>query len=113
MNHLLEADGIQLQFGERKILSDIYIKCETGSVSGLLGRNGEGKTCLLQIIYGILRVEKSVRINQVSQPKAFTHPELLLYLPQFHFIPAQKRLNSIFKDFQIDYGQFEKWFPEF
>jgi len=42
MTHRLEADSIFLHFGERKILSDIYIKCETGKITGLLGRNGTG-----------------------------------------------------------------------
>jgi ATPase subunit of ABC transporter with duplicated ATPase domains len=50
MKHILEADSVQLQFGERKILSDVYLKCETGKITGLLGRNGEGKSCLMRII---------------------------------------------------------------
>ena len=49
MIHKLEADGIQLAFDERKILTDIYIKCQTGRITGLLGRNGQGKSCLMEI----------------------------------------------------------------
>lgn len=58
--HKLEADGIELYFGERRILSNIYIKAETGSVTGLLARNGEGKTCLMNIIYGSLNAKNSL-----------------------------------------------------
>lgn len=54
MKHTLEADSIQLAFGQRQILTDIYFKCETGKIIGLLGRNGQGKTCLLNIVYGTL-----------------------------------------------------------
>jgi len=48
MIHTLEADGIQLEFNGRSILSDIYLKAETGKITGLLGRNGEGKSCLMK-----------------------------------------------------------------
>ena len=60
MNHTLEVDSIQLAFNNRRILSDIYLKCETGKITGLLGRNGQGKSCLMKIIYGTLSCEKSI-----------------------------------------------------
>ncbi|NVO32911.1 hypothetical protein [Hymenobacter lapidiphilus] len=41
--HVLEADGIQLKFGNRVLLSDVYLRVQTGQVVGLLGRNGCGK----------------------------------------------------------------------
>ncbi len=113
MNHLLEADSIQLEFDGRKILSDIYIKCETGKITGLLGRNGEGKSCLMKIIYGSLKAGKSVRIDKMAYYEAYKHPELLRYLPQFNFIPKSLTLKRIFKDFNIDYGVFARRFPEF
>ncbi len=113
MNHILEADSIQLEFDGRKILSDIYVKCETGKITGLLGRNGEGKSCLMKIIYGSLKCEKSVRFDNVSQFEAFKKPDLLLYLPQFNFIPKGLSLKRIFNDFELDYSTFEKSYPEF
>ncbi len=113
MNHKLEVDSIQLEFNNRKILSDIYLKCETGKITGLLGRNGQGKSCLMKIIYGSLICEKSVRFDNVSQNDAFKRPDLLLYLPQFNFIPQSLSLKRIFKDFELDFSSFEVQFPEF
>lgn len=113
MINKLEADGIQLAFDGRKILSDIYITCETGKITGLLGRNGEGKSCLMQVMYGSLSCEKSIRINNVSYPQAFKQPGLLSYLPQFNFIPRTLSLKRVFSDFDLDYTVFEKQFPEF
>src|SRR5260221_13491758 len=108
MIHILEADGIQLEFDGRKILSDIYVQCKTGKITGLLGRNGTGKSCLMKIIYGSLKVEKSIRIDKQSKNEAFKQPGLLVYLPQFNFIPSSLSLKRIFKDFEIDYAPFEK-----
>ena len=113
MIHKLEADSIQLEFNGRNILSDIYLKCETGKITGLLGRNGEGKSCLMKIIYGSLKCEKSVRIDNIAQNEAYKQPGLLLYLPQFNFIPRALSLKRIFKDFQLDFSLFEKSFPAF
>ena len=113
MTHTLEADSIQLQFDDRRILSDIYLKCETGKITGLLGRNGQGKSCLMQIIYGRLKCERSVRFDNASQYEAFKRPDLLLYLPQFNFIPKILTLKRIFQDFELDYSSFESRFPEF
>ena len=114
MIHKLEADSIMLSFGLRKILSDIYIKCETGKITGLLGRNGQGKTCLMNIINGSLQTEsKSVRFDDKTIVKAFQKPELLLYLPQFNFIPKWLTLKRVFIDFRLDFSDLIKVFPEF
>jgi ABC-type lipopolysaccharide export system ATPase subunit len=114
MIHKLEADGIQLKFDQRSILTDVYLKCETGSIIGLLGRNGEGKTCLMNIIYGSIEVEnKSIRFDNVSIYEAFKRSDLLLYLPQFNFIPQKLTLKRIFLDFELSYSKFEEYFPEF
>lgn len=113
MNHILEADSIELAFDGRKILSSIYLKCETGKITGLLGRNGQGKTCLMKIIYGSLPCEKSVRFDQVAFSEAYQQPNLVRYLPQFNFIPTSLSLKRIFQDFELACSVFGKMFPEF
>ena len=111
--HKLEIDNIYLEFETRRILSDIYLKCETGKITGLLGRNGEGKSCLMNIINGSLEPQsKSIRFDSVFVPSPFKRPELMLYLPQFNFIPQHLSLKRIFKDFKIDFSTFEASFPD-
>lgn len=112
--HKLEADSISLAYGDRTILSDVYIKFETGKVTGLLGRNGNGKTSLMNIIYGNGKPHyKSIRFDGVTFNDAFKRPELILYLPQFNFIPSGLTLKSIFQDFKLDFMAFVNKFPEF
>jgi len=113
MIHILEADGIQLEFNGKRILSDIYLKCETGKITELLGRNGEGKSCLMKIIYGSLDSESAVRCDGVIYKKAFRQRGLLVYLPQFNFIPRSLTPKRIFQDFNLEFSLFEKRFPEF
>lgn len=114
MMHILEADGILLDFGTKRILSNIYIKCETNTITGILGRNGQGKSCLLNIIYGNLKpLSKSVRIDKITLNYTFRNNEQLTYLPQFNFIPSRLILERIFEDFLIEFKSFVDIFPEF
>lgn len=113
MKHVLEADGIQLEFNGRKILSDIYLKCETGKIIGVLGRNGQGKSCLMNSIYGSLACEKSVRFDRISIKDPYKRTDLIRYLPQFHYLPNSLSLQRIFNDFELEYHSFTEKFPEF
>jgi lipopolysaccharide export system ATP-binding protein len=114
MKHKLEVDSITLEFGLRQILTDVYLKCETGSISGLLGRNGEGKTCLMNIIYGSLKTSnKSIRFDNITVTNPFKRPDLLTFLPQYNFLPGFLSLQRIFSDFDISFIDFINYFPEF
>lgn len=113
MKDILEADGIQLNINNKRILSDIYIKCECGKLTVLVGRNGQGKSSLMQIIFGTLSAEKSVRINHTSFNEAYKRPDLVRYLPQFNFIPKNLIISEIFKDYRIDFESFNSLFGEF
>lgn len=113
MGHLLEADSIILDFGNRRVLSDIYIKCESGKITSLLGRNGQGKSCLMKIIYGSLKCENSLRIDNFPIKEAYKRPELITFLPQSHFIPRHLSLKRIFRDYGLDHDSFLAFFPAF
>lgn len=114
MKHCLEIDSVILEFGNRKILQDVYIKIEVGEITGLLGRNGCGKTSLLRILCGDLAIlNKSVRFDGVvasHNPNRFSD---IQYLPQFSFLPKHLTLKRVFDDYQIDYTRFLETFPEF
>lgn len=114
MIHTLETDGIQLDFGLRRVLSDVYLKCETGKITGLLGRNGEGKSCLMKIISGNLNAtSNSVRFDGHVVNHARSSPHLLLYQPQFNFIPRPLKVKQVLDDFGLTPADFLNWLPNF
>ena len=114
MNHILEVDSVILEFGDKRVLQDVYLKCETNHITGLLGRNGSGKSCLMNIMDGKLRpLNGSVRLNKKVLLSTTRKPEDLMYLPQFEFIPRFLKLKRIFKDFNLDFLSFAHQFPEF
>ena len=58
MHHLLEIDSVIKNFGTRQLLSDVYLRINTGDVIGLFGRNGTGKSVLMQIIFGTMKADR-------------------------------------------------------
>ena len=114
MNNLLEIDGVMLDFGRNRVLSDVYLKCSSGEVIGILGRNGTGKTSLLRIIFGELNTpNKSVRINGKFFYEPYKIPEQISFLPQFNFMLKSISLKRVFKYFEIDFHDFVQLFPNF
>ena len=83
--HILEIDSAELAFGERRILSGVYLLVETGGVTAVLGRNGCGKSCLMKILSGSLKAGFcSMRIDG-KWHRRFTEKEIR-YLPQHPFL---------------------------
>ena len=85
---ILEVDSVQKHYNEKIIISDVYLKCHTGDIIGILGRNGSGKSTLLKIIFGIEAADfKFVRVNSVVKSKTSDLLNEISYLPQENFIP--------------------------
>jgi lipopolysaccharide export system ATP-binding protein len=94
MNHRLEVDSVLLSYDNRVILSDIYLKVNTGDVVGILGRNGCGKSSLLKIIFGLTNAEnKSVRLDGNYKPQLYKEKKTIKYLPQQPLLP--ENLNVV------------------
>ena len=55
MAELLKVDGLTAGYGEAVILTDISFKIAEGEALALLGRNGMGKTTLINSIVGVTR----------------------------------------------------------
>lgn len=114
MNHILEVDSVILNFGDKRVLSNVYLKCSTAEVVGILGRNGSGKTTLLRIIFGELEsINKSVRINGEVISEPYKSDGLIKFLPQFNFLLPTISVKQLFKSFKIDFNDFVTLFPGF
>jgi ABC-type multidrug transport system ATPase subunit len=80
---------VHKKYDIQSILSDVYLKCETNDIIGLLGRNGSGKSTLLKIIFGIENADfKFVRIDEVVKTKTSDLFNEISYLSD-NFIPNQ------------------------
>lgn len=111
---LFELDNVELYFKNKRILSGIYLKAETGKVTGILGRNGCGKTSLLDIAFGNLKPKyKLIRIDNKPILKPLFKTGFVKYLPQYDSAPKNFKLYRIFEVFEINWGTFSERFEEF
>lgn len=111
---ILEADSIELSFDDKKILYGVYLKAEKGKITGVLGRNGSGKTCLLRIIFGDLMPKyKSIRLNGKHFQKPIFNTNKIAYLPQHKLLPNSISLKKAFNLFSQNWFDFIAHFESF
>jgi ABC-type multidrug transport system ATPase subunit len=104
----LEFDSLYLEFGMHRVLSSVHIKCTTGRIVGLLGRNGSGKSCLMRVVLGTMKAEsKSVRFNNKTLLGNYMKERIIAYLPQSDLLPPFITFSSALKLYGIEHKKIE------
>jgi branched-chain amino acid transport system ATP-binding protein len=60
---LLEARGLQAQYGWTKVLHGVDFAVEEGGITTILGANGAGKTTTLRAVCGMVRTAGEIRFD--------------------------------------------------
>lgn len=60
MEKIIECDKITHYYGDRLIYADLSFDVEKGKVLGLLGKNGTGKTTIINILNGYLKPRSGI-----------------------------------------------------
>ena len=84
----LVLSGLHFSYGEKNVINDLDLKISKGDFIGLLGRSGEGKTTLVDLILGIHQPDKgdicSDGVSIFKDMNAWR--DNLAYLPQETFL---------------------------
>lgn len=108
---IFELDSVELYFKGKRILSGIYLKGETGKVTGILGSNGCGKSCLLNIAFGNLKPKyKLIKIDGKPILKPLYSAKKATLLPQYNFTPNQMKIKTAFTLFNLKWSDFKTYF---
>ena len=112
-NRLL-IDSVLLAFGSKLVLRGAYMTSETGKVTGLLGRNGSGKSCLFKCIIGGIKPQQGlVRVNDDPETDRNHIGRYVRYMPQTPLIPAGMTLEKAFNLYEVDYEGLVRSFNKF
>ncbi|MCH1626980.1 ABC transporter ATP-binding protein [Fredinandcohnia sp. SECRCQ15] len=93
------------------VLEDISFSIEQGTITGLIGRNGVGKTTLLRSLVGILDPDqgevlfegKNIAINpEVKQSIVFV-PDSFTTFNNYHVKELIQLYDAIYEDFDVSY----------
>ena len=109
MQNRFEADSIRKAFGDKQVLTDVYLSCQTKDIIGLLGRNGSGKSTLLRILFGTLYTDyKHILINGEYLDQPFKEKGLISFLHQDNFLPRSMTVKKVLKlfDHKLDDSEF-------
>ena len=106
VNTLL-VDSVHLEFGQNQVLQSAFITSQTGRVTGVLGRNGTGKSCLFKCIMGGIKpLNMFIRFNEEPDTDYGHIGKRVKYLPQNLFMPKGMTLDQAFKLYGVDYDPF-------
>lgn len=107
----INVNNIYKSFGDKKVLENISLSCESGKALGLLGRNGAGKTTTIRIIMGVFPADsgevlldgkpinrKKVKIGYLPEERGL-YPkkivmEQLIYLAELKGLKASEAKKS-------------------
>ena len=107
MANIISVKGLRKSYGKKVVLDDIDFEIEEGSIVGLLGPNGCGKTTLIKILTGLIKDHSgSVKISN-EDIGAYTK-SLVAFLPDTSYLPDwMKPTDAIgyFADFYTDFDK--------
>lgn len=73
-NIVLEIKNLSKSFAKNKVLDGINLSVEEGTVCGLMGENGAGKSTMMKCLFGIYSKDEG-QINLFGKPVDFTSPK--------------------------------------
>lgn len=89
--HKKDIGAEKSSISDLKILHDISLNLEQGTVAAIMGESGCGKSTLLNVIYGLLQAQR----GQVL----WNHKELLG--PDHHLVPGHPMMKYVLQEFDL------------
>jgi ABC-type Mn2+/Zn2+ transport system ATPase subunit len=80
MTHSIIVEGLSVSYGNKRILTNIYLNLDPGHVYGVIGPNGAGKSTLFKAILGL--IENNAGEIKVLQDDIEKVRKKVAYVPQ-------------------------------
>ncbi|MBQ8504312.1 MAG: ABC transporter ATP-binding protein [Clostridia bacterium] len=107
MANIITVASLSKSYGKKNVLNDISFQIEEGSIVGLLGPNGCGKTTLIKILTGLIKDHTgTVKIDN-DEPGPYTK-SIVAFLPDKSYLPDWMRPVDAIEYFADFYKDFDK-----
>ena len=92
MMELVKCIDVNKNFGDKKVLKNINLVIPRGKIIGLLGKNGQGKSTLIKMLYREERPDKgSIFIGGIDVARLKDRKVYIL----------RRKLGVVFQDFKL------------
>lgn len=107
MANIINVVGLNKSYGKKLVLDNVNFEIEEGSIVGLLGPNGCGKTTLIKILTGLIKdYTGTVKIAN-EEPGVYTK-SIVAYLPDTSYLPDWMKPTDAIEYFADFYEDFDK-----
>lgn len=108
---MLQINDIHKSYGEKHVLNGISFSVEKGKVTSLIGRNGSGKTIMLEILSRIISQDGGfISIDDKKIDEDITLQQNIAFLPDRFDLFKYSNALRIMEFYEIIYPHFDREF---
>lgn len=108
---MLQINDIHKSYGEKHVLNGISFSVEKGKVTSLIGRNGSGKTTMLEILSRIISQDGGfISIDDKKIDEDITLQQNIAFLPDRFNLFKYSNALRIMEFYEIIYPHFDREF---
>lgn len=107
MANIINVVGLSKSYGKKLVLDNVSFEIEEGSIVGLLGPNGCGKTTLIKILTGLIK-DHTGTVKIANEDIGAYTKNIVAFLPDTSYLPDWMKPTDAIEYFADFYEDFDK-----